>query len=135
MQINSTKNLLGIKDINLNILNFFENDSFMLFTVSMKRVFHTCPNWGKIHDYRKPSFIKHSTINGKIVYIKYRKRRYSCTKCDKRFTENNSFINTYSKISNLAKQQILHEVKFCDYFVSVAKKCNLKSFYCSPSLL
>ncbi|MBK3496983.1 transposase [Viridibacillus sp. YIM B01967] len=50
----------------------------------------------KVHDYRIQK-IKHLKWFERLSAIYYRKRRYVCGECDKRFPENTSFVQRYQR--------------------------------------
>lgn len=71
--------------------------------VKMQRRTCECPACGalteKVHDYRAQS-VKDSPIHGKTVVWVYRKRRYCCDRCGKRFYERNYLIPKWHRITN-----------------------------------
>ena len=52
-----------------------------------------------VHDYRT-QMVKDAPIQGKFVVWKYRKRRYRCPCCGKRFYESNYLIPKWHRITN-----------------------------------
>ncbi len=115
MQNNYIKNLVKIKYPNVNFLNAVETNKAHVVQVSVTRTHHHCPKCNsitnKIHDYRKPSFIKHSFCDEKAVILSYKKRRYVCTSCNARFTENNPFVSKYAKVSNNFRLNIINKCR------------------------
>lgn len=71
--------------------------------LEQKRRIHTCPVCGNltdtIHDYRIQK-VKDLPIQGKGVIWIYRKRRYRCPSCGKRFYEKNPFLPKRHRITN-----------------------------------
>jgi transposase len=71
--------------------------------VQMKRRTHTCPACrtltDQVHDYRLQR-VKNSPIHGKTVLWMYRKRRYRCPCCGKRFYESNYLLPKRHRITN-----------------------------------
>lgn len=63
---------------------------------------HICPKCGgktrKIHDYRIQK-IKHLKLFERQTQIFYKKRRYACHDCGKRFAEKNPIVNRYQQLS------------------------------------
>src|SRR5690606_24651283 len=59
----------------------------------------------RIHDYRVQK-IKHLKWFERLTYIFYRKRRYVCTACGKRFAEKNSFVERYQRFSKEWNQAV-----------------------------
>lgn len=81
-----------------------------------------CPHCNKytrsIHDKLKPIEVKYLDIVGYTTYLKVYKRRFNCSKCNKRFIEN-SFINgTKKKLSLKLEQRILMDLR--DYNLSIS---------------
>lgn len=120
MQENNIIKLLGIKDKLIKIENISETDNSLYVTLSRKKSFHKCPECSaltnRVHDYRPTSKIKHSIIHHKPVILLYKKCRYVCTNCAKRFTEPLSFVSKYAKVSNLLIQNVL---KHCKQMISL----------------
>lgn len=56
---------------------------------------HVCPSCGestnRVHDY-KLQINKDIPIHTKPTFLVYRRRRYKCMLCHKRFSENNDFV-------------------------------------------
>ena len=70
-----------------------------------------------VHDRLKPILVKYLDIAGYTTYLKVYKRRFDCSNCGKRFTEDN-FINENKKtISLKVEQKILMDLK--DYNLSL----------------
>ena len=71
--------------------------------LEQKRRVHACPVCGNltdsIHDYRMQK-VKDLPIQGKGVVWVYRKRRYRCTGCGKRFYEKNPYLPKRHRITN-----------------------------------
>ena len=69
-----------------------QNEKEILLNVRMKRRAQECPACrtpcDQVHDYRTQR-VKDSPIQGKMVSWQYRKRRYRCPCCGKRFYEGN----------------------------------------------
>ena len=68
-----------------------------------ERKVHTCPVCGdqtdRIHDYRTQK-VKDLSLHGKGVIWVYRKRRYRCGCCGKRFYEENPLLPRRHRITN-----------------------------------
>lgn len=80
--------ILDIKEALVNKV-VTNNDSIHFF-FSLKKRPHKCPSCGavteQIHDYRI-NVLKDVPVMGKHTFLHYRKRRYRCSCCDKRFYE------------------------------------------------
>lgn len=71
--------------------------------VQMKRRGEYCPKCGAyteaVHDYREQT-VKDCPVQGKVLIWKYRKRRYRCQCCGKRFYEKNWLLPKWHRITN-----------------------------------
>ena len=80
-----------------------QNEREIVLTVRMKRRAQECPACrtpcDQIHDYRTQR-VKDCPIQGKIVVWEYRKRRYRCSCCGKRFYEGNYLLPKRHRITN-----------------------------------
>ena len=84
-------------------------------TIELPRKKHPCPVCGqrtdKIHDYRLQK-VKHIPLLHKSYELFFRKRRYYCPHCAKRFAETVPFLGKFQRMSHLLKQFLLfHLVK------------------------
>ena len=80
-----------------------QNESQVILKVRMKRRAQECPvcqtPCNHVHDYRI-QHVKDSPIQGKNVVWQYRKRRYRCPCCGKRFYEGNYLLPKRHRITN-----------------------------------
>ena len=80
-----------------------QNETEIVLTVRMKRRTQECPACrtpcDQVHDYRIQN-VKDSPIQGKVVVWQYRKRRYRCPCCGKRFYEGNYLLPRRHRITN-----------------------------------
>ena len=80
-----------------------QNEKEIVLTVRMKRRTQECPACrtpcDQVHDYRTQK-VKDSPIQGKVVIWQYRKRRYRCPCCRKRFYEGNYLLPKRHRITN-----------------------------------
>lgn len=124
MYTNITKNLLELKDENLNIDDYIEENEQIIINVSMNKLDHVCPSCGfatsRIHDYKVRTF-KHGIVNGKLVILKYNRRRYICNNCNSRFPEKNKIVDRYSKISNFLNNLLIKDLTKKQTFTEIAK--------------
>jgi len=93
-------NMPGLKDC--TVTNLVERDGMVEVYVEMERKPHSCPRCGeeteRIHDYRYQK-IKHLKWFERMTQLWYKRRRYSCPSCGKRFSEENSFVERYQRTS------------------------------------
>lgn len=87
----------------MNILGVEHSATKVTITVEMHRRTCQCPQCGtltdSIHDYRMQR-IQDSPLQGKACVWLYRKRRYRCPCCGKRFYESNYLIPKWHRITN-----------------------------------
>lgn len=128
MQDHYIKKLLRIEDAHLKIrqIEILKHDMYV--HLRYTQGYQLCPRCGsytsKVHDYRD-RVIKHGVINGYHVYLKYKRRRYVCKHCHKRFPEPNRFVERFSKMSNITKYHILREAEYVQSYTAIAKRLNV----------
>src|SRR5699024_4038565 len=86
---------------------------------------HTCTN--RIHDYRTQK-VQHTNIFSRESILFYRKRRYVCGYCKKRFHEKNELVDRYQRQLKEFKQSIALELIHGKSFKDVSAR-----FHTSPS--
>ena len=100
------------------IINVEMGVSEIIIDTQMKRRMHTCPvcetQTDEIHDYRI-QIVKDLPVQGKKLRWRYRKRRYRCIGCGKRFYENNYLLPKWHRITN-------RMTAFC--LLEFGKKCS-----------
>lgn len=101
LQNNLIAKALDMEHMIFKNVEVFENQ--IVLHVEMPRRVSECPACRSltetVHDYRTQR-IKDSPIHGKTVIWLYRKRRYRCPCCGKRFYESNYLIPKWHRISN-----------------------------------
>jgi transposase len=74
-----------------------------------------CTSCGKrsktIHDYRKPSAIKHLKLGKRQTYLVVGKRRFFCKACQKPFTEKLSGINKWQRKTKALDDEIIESLR------------------------
>ena len=103
-----TTKLLDMEHMNIRKIEVTESE--ILLHVDMKRRLVPCPVCGNmtdsVHDYRIQK-VKDSPVQGKALVWYYRKRRYVCHSCGKRFLERNWLLPKWHRLTNrLALQAI-----------------------------
>lgn len=130
MHINDIKKLLHLKDKDIIITNFNYESSNAILNIEFKKANQTCPNCRNttsyVHDYRTRKF-KHGNVNGYNLIVLYKRRRYVCINCSKRFPEQNEFIDRYAKISNQLNNMILNKLRDKNTFLQISKSLNVSS--------
>lgn len=93
--------------------------------VEMKRRAGTCPCCGtltdKVHDYRIQK-VKDSPVQGKALIWLYRKRRYVCPDCKKRFYEKNYLLPKWHRITNRLAMQTIQKLSTKESRKDIAKE-------------
>jgi transposase len=104
--------ITSIMNLPENSLKHIEERTFLL---TLPVVTHKCPRCqtqtSKIHDYRNQPIKTLFLINTEFSFI-YRRRRYCCPHCAKTFSEKNTFISRYQRMSSDLIAQILQEHGF-----------------------
>lgn len=123
---NYIEKLVGFKDIILEDVKDYETEVHIFFKLQRKE--HFCPecnHWtSRIHDYRIQP-IKDVPMFGKKVIFHYRKRRYFCPCCGKRFFEKNSFLPRYHRMTRRLINYIITQMQSTHSMTSIAHHCNL----------
>lgn len=106
------EDLLELKGV--NVINIDNNSISTDIYIELPRKNHECPDCGthtdKVHDYRLQK-VKDLPIYTKLTYLYYRKRRYICHECNKRFYEDNSFLARYQHKTSRLNLFILDKLK------------------------
>ena len=72
-----------------------ETEGEILLQISLERRPHSCKRCGtetdRVHDYRIRQ-VRDLELRGKPLRLLYRRRRYVCPACGKRFAEQNDFV-------------------------------------------
>lgn len=134
MQYNDSTFYLDIKDPELNIVSqhyeVINGVNSKIIKVQRNQVLCKCPDCGKktkrVHDYREQR-IKHAKLAGYNTYIVYRKRRYICMFCNKRFYEPNFITQKHGKLSSNLKLVILELLKKKLSMKEIAELANVSS--------
>lgn len=91
---NTNTALLKIQGFTVTSINF--SPKGVILSVKRRRVTAICPTCRKrtrrLKDYRKPQTILHLVLCSQKVYLTVSKRRFSCEKCRKVFTEQLPFV-------------------------------------------
>ena len=101
LQTHLIAELLGMEVFDFEKID--QDEKEIVLTVRMQRRAQECPAChtlcDQIHDYRMQR-VKDSPIQGKTVTWHYRKRRYRCPCCGKRFYEKNYLLPRRHRITN-----------------------------------
>lgn len=125
---NYTEKLLGFQEV--SVKNVEENENSLQISVEIPQKEHICPCCSKptntVHDYRIQK-IKDISAFGKTVSILYKKRRYRCNFCGKRFYENNTFLPRYHRMTSRLVAHVIDTLRSVRSFTSVAKDTGLST--------
>ena len=92
---------------------------------------HTCPcchsKTSKVHDYRFQLIKDIPMYYNKDTFIYYRKRRYVCVNCGKKFYEKNTFIPKRARKTNRLTAFIIEQLKEKQSIKDVARIANVSS--------
>ena len=84
-----------------------ETEEEIILQISLERKVHICKRCGgetdRIHDYRTRQ-VRDLELRGKPVRLLYRRRRYVCPACGKRFSEDNGFVGRYMRTHRTAEK-------------------------------
>jgi len=96
-----TSKILGMEDVIIE--DYTVSDSAHKLVITMPRRTHICPVCGTetatVHDYRERQIVDLS-IQNKRTILRYRRRRYQCPCCNKRFAELCSFAGRYQRFTS-----------------------------------
>jgi transposase len=126
MQNNFITNLLDLKGV--KVTKFRNRKNRIRIHIELPVREHTCPcchsKTSKIHDYRF-QLIKDIPICYKDTFIYYRKRRYVCQNCHKKFYEKNNFLPKRARKTNRLNAFIIDQLKEKKSMKDVAKLANV----------
>ena len=122
----STEKLLGLKEV--IVKNVMQLPGRTSIVIELPRKPHICPCCGHqtdcVHDYRWQT-VKDIPAFGKHTVLILRKRRYRCPFCGKRFSEDNSFLPRYYRMTSRLVSYIISSLSDVRSFTSVAREVNL----------
>ena len=113
--------LLKMEGVQIEKLD--ETEEEIILQISMERKMHICKRCGgktdRIHDYRIRE-VRDLELRGKPVRLLYRRRRYVCPACGKRFSEDNGFVGRYMRTHRTA-EKIMHLLRRRSSMKDIAK--------------
>lgn len=122
---NNTAKLLDMEDV---IVKSVENNGEELHVfIELPRKTQICPccraETNRVHDYREQK-IKDIPF-GRMTYLHLRKRRYCCGHCGKRFSEENTFVPRYYRLTRRCIASIIQQLKKLVCATEVARNHNV----------
>ena len=128
-RFNYTGDLLGIKDAVIHDV-VGVGDYLVEVHLSLRRRACQCPVCDsmsdRVHDYRT-QVVKGAPIGARSLRLHYRKRRYLCTECGKRFYEPNCFVPRYHRMSAELIALVIHELASTVSMKSVACRYDISA--------
>jgi Transposase and inactivated derivatives len=135
LDFNNIANLLDLEGV--IITGFQKTERMIEIELEFPVKPHVCPKCGYvtslIHDYRC-QYVKDPPIQGKVLILKYRKRRYSCPSCNKHFAESQTLVPRYYRSTNRFAYHILEQLRKRRSISDIATD-NFVSWYKVSSLL
>jgi len=129
MHNNCITNLLELKGVIVTKFRNRKNRIRIHIELPIKE--HSCPcchsKTSRIHDYRYQLIKDVPIYYNKAVFLYYRKRRYVCTNCNKRFYEKNSFLPKRARKTNRLSAFIIEQLKEKHSMKDIAKISNVSS--------
>lgn len=123
--------MLGIKDAIVTNIECKPNSKTVDIWLELKREIQECPRCKEltetIHDYRV-QIVKGPPLGERSILFYYRKRRYVCPECAKRFYEANSFLPKYHRLSSSLIAFVLKELQSTHSLKSIAVRSNISTF-------
>lgn len=108
----STKDYITmLLDMEDAVLKNIEEDAWEItIELELKQKEHLCPACGagtsRVHDYRNRT-IRDLELRGKRTILHYRRRRYLCPECKKKFAEKCSFAGRYQRFTHRTGEKIM----------------------------
>ena len=126
LNLDCIKTMLGMKDVMVKQVK--KTSIGIEIHIEMEVKSHTCPQCneitGHIHDYRCQR-VRDLPAFGESVVLILRKRRYRCGHCGKCFSEKNSFVSRYQRMTHRFRFTILDKLREVCSFSSVAREWKL----------
>jgi len=114
--------LLKMEGVQIEKLD--ETEEEIILQISMERKMHICKRCGgktdRIHDYRVRE-VRDLELRGKPVRLLYRRRRYACPACRKRFSETNDFVGRYMRFTHRTAEKIMELLRRRSSMKDIAK--------------
>ena len=114
--------LLKMEGVQIEKLD--ETEEEIILQISMERKMHICKRCGgetdRIHDYRVRE-VRDLELRGKPVRLLYRRRRYACPACRKRFSETNDFVGRSMRFTHRTAEKIMELLRRRSSMKDIAK--------------
>ena len=128
LAFNYTQELLNLQDVLVEKVENLEKTQRIHIKLVRKAVNCPCCNaeTSKIHDYRI-QIVKDCEAFGKKVELVFKKRRYVCGCCNKRFAEPNTFLPRYHRMTSRLIGTVIEKLSDERSFTSVARETGLST--------
>ena len=126
LSTNYNESLLNLQDVSIKKIEKDEKSSKIYIEMPVKeQICPHCKNKTKyIHGYRKQK-VKDLGVFGQKTILIYNKRRYRCNKCGKCFSEKNTFLPKYHRMTSRLIATIIDKLRSEVSFTHVAGELNL----------
>ncbi len=108
----------------IQIENLEETEKEIVLQISLERSTQKCKRCGaetdRIHDYRIRQ-VRDLELRGKPLRLLYRRRRYACPVCGKRFAETNAFVGRYMRFTHRTGEKIMSLLRRRSSMKDIAK--------------
>lgn len=126
LELDCKEILLGIQEAEKIKAEKKEGKLYIRFQLKRKK--HKCPSCGsltdKIHDYRIQNIRDLRSFDTPVVLV-YRRRRYVCTKCSKRFSEDHDFVGRRMQITKRMVSGVIERLREARTYTSVGKELGI----------
>ena len=126
LALNYTQEILNLQDVSVEKVENLKKIQRIYIKLGRKVV--NCPcceaETSKIHDYRT-QIVKDCEAFGKKIELVLKKRRYVCTCCNKRFSEPNTFLPKYHRMTSRLIGSVIEKLSDERSFTSVASETGL----------
>jgi len=123
-----TEDFLGIEEGIISKVERDKNAGIIHIYMSLEQQYQECPHCKEavyqIHDYKERQ-VKCPPYGNNNLLIHYRKRRYRCNSCQKRFAERNTLVRPYQRMSDELMAYILERLKSNHTVKSIAREANV----------
>ena len=107
-EIGRSTELLKLEDAEIEKME--ETEEEIILQIHLKRKSHACPTCealtDQVHDYHLRT-VRDLSIRGKPLKLLYRRRRYICPACGKRFAEACAFLGRYQRFTYQVTDKIM----------------------------
>lgn len=126
LSLNCTEKLLNLQGV--IVKNIKKSLDYTHIYIEMPLKAHSCPccntPTNSVHDYRVRK-VKDLPAFSQNIMLHYRQRRYSCKSCGKRFSEENTFVPKYYRVTRRLVAEVFEKAASVHSFSAIAHELNL----------